>query len=78
MPAVIMGLDKRDEKYVTQMQQMVLTILNNREFLEAKGHPKWKSAIIQTYFPYRGYEPTNQVIHIFNILDKQGYKLVKK
>jgi uncharacterized protein len=78
VPAVIMGLDKRDEKYTTQMQQMVLTILNNREFLEAKGHPKWKSAIIRTYFPYRGYEPTNQVIQIFNIIDQQGYKLVKK
>jgi TRAP transporter TAXI family solute receptor len=78
VPAVIMGLDKRDEKYTTQMQQMVLTILNNREFLEAKGHPKWKSAIIRTYFPYRGYQPTNQVIQIFNIIDQQGYKLVKK
>ena len=78
VPAVIMGLDKRDEKYTTQMQQLVLTILNNREFLEANGHPKWKSAIIRTYFPSRGYEPTNQVIQIFNIIDKQGYKLVKK
>jgi len=78
VPAAIMGLDKRDEKYVTQMQQLVLTILNNREFLEAKGHPKWKSSIIRTYFPYRGYEPTNQVIQIFNMLDKQGYKVIKK
>ena len=78
VPAAIMGLDKRDEKYVTQVQQLVLTILNNREFLEAKGHPKWKSSIIRTYFPYRGYEPTNQMIQIFNMLDKQGYKVIKK
>ena len=78
VPAAMMGLDKRDEKYVTQVQQLVLTILNNREFLEAKGHPKWKSSIIRTYFPYRGYEPTNQVIQIFNLLDKQGYKVIKK
>lgn len=78
VPAAMMGLDKRDEKYVTQVQQLVLTILNNREFLEAKGHPKWKSAIIRTYFPYRGYEPTNQMIQIFNMLDKQGYKVIKK
>jgi TRAP transporter TAXI family solute receptor len=78
VPAAIMGLDKRDEKYVTQVQQLVLTILNNREFLEANGHPKWKSSIIRTYFPYRGYEPTNQMIHIFNLLDKQGYKVIKK
>jgi len=78
VPAVITGLDRRDEKYVTQMQQLVLTILNNRETLEASGHPKWKSSIIRTYFPSRGYEPTNQVIQIFNMLDKQGYKLIKK
>jgi uncharacterized protein len=78
VPAALMGLDKRDEKYVTQMQRLVLTILNNREFLEAKGHPKWKSSIIQTYFPSRGYEPTNEVIQIFNMLDKQGYKVIKK
>ena len=78
VPAAIMGLDKRDEKYVTQIQQLVLTILNNREFLEANGHPKWKSSIIRTYFPYRGYEPTNQMIQIFNMLDKQGYKVIKK
>jgi hypothetical protein len=78
VPAAIMGLDKRDEKYVTQVQQLVLTILNNREFLEANGHPKWKSSIIRTYFPYRGYEPTNQMIQIFNLLDKQGYKVIKK
>jgi TRAP transporter TAXI family solute receptor len=78
VPAAMMGLDKRDEKYVTQVQQLVLTILNNREFLEANGHPKWKSSIIRTYFPYRGYEPTNQMIQIFNMLDKQGYKVIKK
>ena len=78
VPAAIMGLDKRDEKYITQIQQLVLTILNNREFLEANGHPKWKSSIIRTYFPYRGYEPTNQMIQIFNMLDKQGYKVIKK
>jgi hypothetical protein len=33
---------------------------------------------LQTYFPTRGYEPTNQLIQIFNVLDKQGYKIVKK
>ena len=78
VPAVILGLDKRDEKYVMQMQQLVLAILNQRELLEASGHPKWKSAIIRTYFPARGYEPTNQVIQMFNMLDKQGYKVIRK
>jgi TRAP transporter TAXI family solute receptor len=78
VPAAIVGLERRDEKYVSQMQQLVLAILNNREFLETKGHPKWQSSIIRTYFPSRGYEPTNQVIQIFNLLDKQGYKVIKK
>jgi uncharacterized protein len=78
VPSAMMGLDKRDEKYVGQMQQLVLSVLNSSEYLNTSGHPKWKSSIIRTYFPYRGYEPTNQVIQIFNMLDKQGYKVIKK
>jgi uncharacterized protein len=78
VPSAMMGLDKRDEKYVGQMQQLVLAVLNSSEYLNTSGHPKWKSSIIRTYFPYRGYEPTNQVIQIFNMLDKQGYKVIKK
>lgn len=78
VPAAIMGLDKKDAKYASQMQALVLSILNSAEYLRANGHPKWKSSIIQTYFPSRGYEPTNQVIQIFNILDRQGYKIIKK
>jgi TRAP transporter TAXI family solute receptor len=78
VPAAIMGLDKKDANYASQMQGLVLSILNSSEFLRANGHPKWKSSLIQTYFPDRGYEPTNQVIQIFNMLDGQGYKIVKK
>jgi TRAP transporter TAXI family solute receptor len=78
VPSAMMGLDRRDEKYVSQMQQLVLAVLNSSEYLNASGHPKWKSSIIRTYFPSRGYEPTNQVIQIFNMLDKQGYKVMKK
>ncbi|HSF57893.1 MAG TPA: TAXI family TRAP transporter solute-binding subunit [Candidatus Binatia bacterium] len=78
VPSAIMGLDKRDEKYVSQMQQLVLAVLNSSEYLNTSGHPKWKSSIIRTYFPLRGYEPTNQVIQIFDLLDKQGYKIIKK
>jgi hypothetical protein len=78
VPSAIMGLDNRDEKYVTQMQALVLAILNGSDYLNANGHPKWKSSITRLYFPYRGYEPTNQVIQIFNILDAQGYKIIKK
>jgi TRAP transporter TAXI family solute receptor len=78
VPSVIIGLDNRDEQYAAQMQRLVLSVLNGSEYLAANGHPKWKSSIIQTYFPARGYEPTNQVIQIFNILDQNGYKIVKK
>ena len=78
VPSVIMGLDIPDEKHATQMQRLVLSVLNGREYLEKNGHAKWKSSIIQTYFPNRGYAPTNQVIQIFNVLDNQGYKIVKK
>ena len=53
---------------------LVLTILNSADQLKANGHPKWKNSIIQTYFLYRGYEPTNQAIQSFNFLDSRGYK----
>jgi TRAP transporter TAXI family solute receptor len=78
VPASILGLDRRDQKQAAQMQQLVLAILNSADYLRANGHPKWKSSIIQTYFMYRGYEPTNQVIQIFNFVDSRGYKLTKK
>jgi uncharacterized protein len=78
VPASILGLDRRDQKQAAQLQQLVLAILNSADYLRANGHPKWKSSIIQTYFMYRGYEPTNQVIQIFNFVDSRGYKLTKK
>lgn len=78
VPASIMGVDKKDEKYQGQMQKLVLAILNSADYLRANGHPKWKSSLIQTYFLYRGYEPTNQVIKTFNFLDSLGYKITKK
>ncbi len=78
VPASLMGLDKKNEIYTGQMQKLVLAILNSADYLRANGHPKWKNSMIQTYFPYRGYEPTNQVIQVFNFLDSHGYKIVKK
>ena len=78
VPASIMGLDRKNEGHAAQMQKLVLSILNSADYLRAKGHPKWQSSIIQTYFPYRGYEPTNQVIQTFNFLDSRGYKITKK
>jgi hypothetical protein len=78
VPSVVMGLDSTDEKYATQMQQLVLSVLNGSDYLKTSGHPKWRSSLMRTYFPNRGYEPTNQVIQIFNVLDRQGYRIVKK
>jgi TRAP transporter TAXI family solute receptor len=78
VPASLMGLDKKNENDATQMQKLVLAILNSADYLKANGHPKWKSSIIQTYFLYRGYEPTNRVIQTFNFLDSRGYKITKK
>jgi hypothetical protein len=78
VPASIMGLEKRDANYAAQMQNLVLAILNSADQLKATGHPKWKNSIIQTYFPMRGYEPTNQIIQTFNFLDSRGYKIIKK
>src|SRR5437773_9669554 len=78
VPASIMGLDKREGNYAAQMQNLVLAILNSADQLKANGHPKWKNSIIQTYFQYRGYEPTNQVIQTFNFLDSRGYKIIRK
>lgn len=78
VPAAIMGLDQRDPKYAAEMQHLVLSILNGKEYLQTNGHAKWKNSIIQMYFPYRGYEPTNQIIHMYNVLDQQGYKIIKK
>jgi hypothetical protein len=78
VPASIMGLDRKDAHYAVQMQSLALAILNSGDDLRATGHPKWRSSIIQTYFPYRGYEPTNQVIQTFNFLDARGYKITKK
>jgi uncharacterized protein len=78
VPASIMALDNRDANYVVQIQNLVLAILNSADQLKANGHPKWKNSMIQTYFPYRGYEPTNNVIQIFNFLDGRGYKVTRK
>jgi uncharacterized protein len=78
VPASVMGLDKKNENYAAQMQKLVLAILNSADDLRANGHPKWKSAIIQTYFVSRGYAPTNQVIQTFNFLDGRGYRITKK
>ena len=72
-----MGLDKRDGN-TRRRCKIWFSVLNSADQLRANGHPKWKSSIIQTYYSYRGYEPTNQVIQTFNFLDSRGYKITRK
>jgi len=76
--SAVMGLDLRDDEYASQMQKLVLSVLNGTTYLESNGHPKWRSSWVRFYFPNVGYEPTNRVIESFNTLDKNGYRIVKK
>lgn len=78
VPSSIVGLDITDPAYVELIQKMVLTILTNKATLDAKGHPKWKDALVNYYFVNLGYAPTNGIIQTFNLLDNAGYKIVKK
>ncbi len=78
VPSSIVGLDINDPAYVQLMQKMVITVLTNKDYLDAKGHPKWKNSLVRYYFPNVGYAPTNAIIQIFNQLDTTGYRIVKK
>jgi len=78
VPSAVMGLDIRNDEYASQMQKLVLSVLNGQSYLDSNGHPKWKSSLVRYYFPRVGYEPTNRVIESFNTIDKNGYRIVKK
>jgi hypothetical protein len=78
VPSSIVGLDVNDPEYVQLMQKMVITVLTNKDYLDAKGHPKWKDSLVRYYFANVGYAPTNAIIQMFNLLDTTGYKIVKR
>jgi uncharacterized protein len=78
VPSVIMTRDRRDSEYVTLIQRLLLTILSNKDKLDATGHPKWKSAQFRFMIPNVAYPPSNDVILIYNILDAYGYGIIKK
>ena len=78
VPSVIMTRDRRDSEYVTLIQRLLLTILSNKEKLDATGHPKWKGAQFRFMIPSVAYPPSNDVILIYNILDAYGYGMIKK
>jgi uncharacterized protein len=78
VPSAIMTRDRRDSEYVTLIQRLLLTILSNKEKLDAIGHPKWKTAQFRFMIPNVAYPPSNDVILIYNILDAYGYGIIKK
>jgi uncharacterized protein len=78
VPSAIMTRDRRDSEYVTLIQRLLLTILSNKEKLDAIGHPKWKTAQFRFMIPRVAYPPSNDVILIYNILDAYGYGIIKK
>ena len=78
VPSVIMTRDRRDSDYVALIQRLLLSILSNKEKLDATGHPKWKSSQFRFMIPNVAYPPSNDVILIYNILDAYGYGISKK
>jgi hypothetical protein len=42
------------------------------------GHPKWKDSFVRSTLGNVGYQPTTEVILLYNMLDKVGYRIIKK
>ena len=78
VPSVILTRERNDRDYVITLQKLVMTILLNKEYLDSTGHPKWKSSFIRSVIDGAGYRPTNEIIQIFNVLDSNGYRIIKK
>lgn len=76
--SVIVGLDRKDEKYIETLQRLILSVLNHKEELESQGHPKWKNSLLRFFYQDIGFRPINDVIQIYNLLDSYGYKITKK
>jgi uncharacterized protein len=78
VPSVIMTRDRKDSEYVTLIQRLLLAILSNKEKLDATGHPKWKTSQFRFMVPDVVYQPSNDLLLIYNILDAYGYRITKK
>ena len=77
VPSVIMTRVRNDAQYAVTLQKVVLSIVVNKETLDATGHPKWKESFVRTTLG-NGYPPTMDLIGVINALDKYGYRLIKK
>lgn len=78
VPSVIMTRNRDQSDYIVTLQKLVLSILVNKEYLDATGHPKWKDSFVRSTLGNVGYQPTTEVILLYNILDKVGYRIIKK
>jgi len=78
VPSVIMTRNRDDRDFAVSLQKLVLSILVNKENLDANGHPKWKDSYVRSTLGSVGYEPTTEVIVLYNTLDSAGYRIIKK
>ncbi len=78
VPSVIMTRNRDERDYAVTLQKLVLSILVNKENLDATGHPKWKDSYVRSTLANVGYRPTTDVIQLYNILDSVGYRIIKK
>lgn len=78
VPSVIMTRNRDERDYAISLQKLVLSILVNKENLDATGHPKWKDSYVRSTLGGVGYSPTTDVIQLYNVLDSAGYRIIKK
>jgi uncharacterized protein len=78
VPSVIMTRNRAENDYASVLQKLVLAILVSKETLDLTGHPKWKDSFVRSIMGNAGYQPTNEIIQIYNSLDKNGYRIIKK
>jgi len=78
VPSVIMTRNRAENDYVSTMQRLVLLILSQKETLDTTGHPKWRDSFVRSTQENIAYLPTSQVIQLYNVLDKIGYRIIKK
>jgi TRAP transporter TAXI family solute receptor len=78
VPSAVMTRNRAETEYVSAMQRLVLLILSQKEQLDAIGHPKWKDSFVRSAQENIGYQPSVEVIQLYNVLDRIGYRIVKK
>jgi len=78
VPSVIMTRNRSEADYVSTLQKLMLLILLNKESLDATGHPKWKNSFVRQAMGEVGYRPVTDLIRLYNLLDKAGYRILKK